>query len=67
LEKLAEMGVTSLMIEGGAQVIASFLRERLVDMVVLTIAPLYLGGLPAVEEVRAAGCRFRSSLCGLRE
>lgn len=51
LEKLAEMGVSSLMVEGGARVIAGFLRARLVDMVVLTIAPLYLGGLPALEAV----------------
>ncbi len=49
LECLAEMGVSSLMVEGGARVITSFLDAGLVDYTVLTIAPLFLGGLPAVE------------------
>jgi riboflavin biosynthesis pyrimidine reductase len=43
--------VGSLMVEGGGQVIGSFLQERLVDYIVLTITPLYLGGLPAVDNV----------------
>ena len=45
---LAEMGVSSLMVEGGARVITSFLEAGLVDFVVLTIAPLFLGGLRGV-------------------
>jgi riboflavin-specific deaminase-like protein len=51
LERLGEMKVGSLMVEGGGQVIGSFLQERLVDYIVLTITPLYLGGLPAVDNV----------------
>jgi 3,4-dihydroxy 2-butanone 4-phosphate synthase/GTP cyclohydrolase II len=47
---LADAGITSLMVEGGAQVIASFLNQRLADQVVVTIAPLFLGGLPAVSQ-----------------
>jgi riboflavin biosynthesis pyrimidine reductase len=50
LECLAEHGINSLMVEGGAQVIASFLSQRLVDQVVVTIAPLFMGGLPAVSQ-----------------
>jgi len=49
LDRLAELGMASLMVEGGARVITSFLVENLVDQVVLTIAPLFLGGLPAIE------------------
>jgi 3,4-dihydroxy 2-butanone 4-phosphate synthase/GTP cyclohydrolase II len=49
LECLAEMGISSLMVEGGARVITSFLEAGLVDYTVLTVAPLFLGGLPAVE------------------
>ena len=45
---LAEMGIESLMVEGGAQVITSFLRHRLVDQLVLTMAPVYIGGMQAV-------------------
>lgn len=54
LERLREMNVGSLMVEGGAQVIASFLRARLVDFILLTIVPLYLGGLPSVEGLPSA-------------
>ncbi|MBM4274485.1 MAG: GTP cyclohydrolase II [Deltaproteobacteria bacterium] len=49
LEKLGEQGVDSLMVEGGAQIITSFLSFRLVDQIVLTIAPLLVGGLRVVD------------------
>jgi riboflavin biosynthesis pyrimidine reductase len=49
LETLAGIGVRSLMVEGGAQVITSFLTQGLADWVSITIAPVILGGLPAVE------------------
>jgi len=49
LECLAEQGVNSLMVEGGARVITGFVTGNLVDQVVLTIAPLFLGGLPAID------------------
>lgn len=48
LEKLAEEGVSALMVEGGAQVITAFLAQGLADWVAITIAPVFLGGLPAV-------------------
>jgi 3,4-dihydroxy 2-butanone 4-phosphate synthase/GTP cyclohydrolase II len=49
LGRLAELGVDSLMVEGGAQIITSFLASRLVDQVVVTIAPLLVGGLRVVD------------------
>jgi 3,4-dihydroxy 2-butanone 4-phosphate synthase/GTP cyclohydrolase II len=45
LDHLGATGVNHLMVEGGAQIITSFLTSRLVDQVVLTIAPLLVGGL----------------------
>lgn len=45
---LAAQDVRSVMVEGGAQVIHSFLAARLVHRVVVTVAPRYLGGLNAV-------------------
>jgi 3,4-dihydroxy 2-butanone 4-phosphate synthase/GTP cyclohydrolase II len=48
LEKLAEAGISKLMVEGGAQVITSFLTQGLVDWIAITIAPVFWGGLPAV-------------------
>lgn len=47
LERLGELEVDSLMVEGGARVITSFLSARLADHVILTIAPVFLGGLNA--------------------
>lgn len=50
LEALRESGIWSLMVEGGSEVLGSFLHERLFDQVALFRAPLLLGGrgsLPA--------------------
>jgi GTP cyclohydrolase II len=49
LDHLGQQGVNLLMVEGGAQIISSFLASRLVDQVVLTIAPLLVGGLRVVD------------------
>ncbi len=43
LRQLGEMSIESLMIEGGSGVMTSFLRERLVDRVILVSAPLFIG------------------------
>jgi riboflavin-specific deaminase-like protein len=40
-------GIDSLMVEGGVEVITSFLSKELVDVLVLTIAPRLIGGLHA--------------------
>lgn len=50
LMHLAEQGVRSLMVEGGASVITAFLSQGLVDIVILTIAPILVGGLRAPEK-----------------
>ena len=49
LQRLAELGIKRLMVEGGTAVITSFLREELVDLLVLTIAPILVGGQPGIE------------------
>ena len=46
---LADLGIGSLMVEGGARVITSFLARRVVDRLVITITPKLVGGLRAVE------------------
>lgn len=51
LERLGELGINRLMVEGGAGIITSFMSERLVDHLVLTVAPVVVGGLPAVSRV----------------
>ena len=51
LECLGRLGINSLMVEGGARIITSFLREQLVDLLVLTVSPLLVGGLHAVDSL----------------
>ena len=49
LAALHARGVRSVMVEGGAQVLSAFLAAGLADAVVVTVAPLYVGGLPGIE------------------
>ena len=49
LRKLHDRGVHSLMVEGGAQVITSFIRARLADLYIITVSPAFVGGLQAVD------------------
>jgi 3,4-dihydroxy 2-butanone 4-phosphate synthase/GTP cyclohydrolase II len=52
LEALHAAGVRSLLVEGGARVITSFLASRLADRLVVGIAPLVLGeGTQAVHDL----------------
>ncbi|KAI9508347.1 dihydrofolate reductase-like domain-containing protein [Russula earlei] len=43
LRSLREKGIRSVMVEGGARVIQSFLSERLVDALIVTTAPVLVG------------------------
>lgn len=52
LEELSDRGVASLMVEGGAAVLTSFIRARLVDRIVVVAAPMIIGaGTEAVGEL----------------
>lgn len=51
LERLGQMGVRSVMVEGGSRVITSFLLARLADYAVLTVSPVFVGGLRAVSDL----------------
>lgn len=44
LKRLGELGIKNVMVEGGGEIIASFLETGLVDRIVITIAPFYLNG-----------------------
>ncbi|HEV2712467.1 MAG TPA: GTP cyclohydrolase II [Gaiellaceae bacterium] len=55
LRALRELGVASLLVEGGGRVITSFFAERLVDRLVLGIAPTIMGtGIDAVGDLDVA-------------
>jgi len=55
LENLYRRGIKSVMIEGGATVINDVLSQRIADVVIITIAPVFLGHdgvgiLPTLQE-----------------
>jgi 3,4-dihydroxy 2-butanone 4-phosphate synthase/GTP cyclohydrolase II len=52
LGQLFALGVRRLMVEGGGQVITSFLQQKLVDQLALTIAPIFVGGYPGYSPVK---------------
>lgn len=57
LEKLFRLGIKTMMVEGGRQIITSFVNDALVDKVVITVAPIFVGGISilAKEMNRIAG------------
>lgn len=63
LDALGDRGVRRLMVEGGAEVISSFIEARLVDQLIITIAPRLVGGLPVLARPaagRGASLRLES-------
>ena len=55
LDFLYEAGLETVMVEGGARIITGFLVAKLVDHMVITIAPKILGGLHAIEYLNGTG------------
>lgn len=49
LDQLGQRGIRSIMVEGGGRVITSFIEARLVDQMIITIAPRLVGGLPVLD------------------
>lgn len=58
---LGAEGVRSLMVEGGARVLTSFLEGGLADYAVITIAPVFLGGYQVIQPARA-GDELRAAM-----
>jgi GTP cyclohydrolase II len=51
LEQLGNCGINSLMVEGGARIITSFLTHQLANYLVLTVVPRLVGGVHAVGDL----------------
>jgi len=67
LDELGRRGILSLLVEGGAEVHASFFAERLVDKVQAYIAPLVIGGREAPGPVGAQGVSDLADAIRLRD
>lgn len=65
LRELGRRGVTSVLIEGGATLAAAALREKVVDRLVLFLAPIMIGG-DGVPAVAALGTRSVARAIHLR-
>jgi 3,4-dihydroxy 2-butanone 4-phosphate synthase/GTP cyclohydrolase II len=46
---LADREVNNIMVEGGARVITNFIRQKLADVIIVTISPRLVGGLPVID------------------
>ncbi len=66
LEYLAECGVTRVLVEGGGELHASFLSERLADRLVLYLAPKLIGGREARSLVGGLGPRLMDEVDQLK-
>ena len=55
LATLGKMGLLSVMIEGGAEINASALREGVVDKVLMFLAPMLVGGTSSASAVAGDG------------
>ncbi|MFW7380493.1 MAG: RibD family protein [Oligoflexus sp.] len=54
---LKQQGIESVMIEGGGRIISSFLAQRLIDFIIVTIAPVVLGSRDAIRyETYGSSC-----------
>jgi GTP cyclohydrolase II len=67
LSHLAEMGLNSLMVEGGARVITSFIAQGLVDFSVITISPRFVGGVNLITPGGLTGRVLRIGVPRLKE
>ena len=55
LKKLHANGIRRLMVEGGAEIIESFLRAGLANIAILTIAPAWVGGVRSISSPLGTG------------
>jgi diaminohydroxyphosphoribosylaminopyrimidine deaminase/5-amino-6-(5-phosphoribosylamino)uracil reductase len=67
LKKLGAEGVTSLLVEGGGEVNAAFLEQRLAHRVAFFYAPMILGGRAAPRGVAGTGATGWRDILRLRD
>jgi len=55
--KLASIGITSILVEGGGELSASLLADKLVNKLYLFIAPILIGGKDAITSYEGQGVK----------
>jgi diaminohydroxyphosphoribosylaminopyrimidine deaminase/5-amino-6-(5-phosphoribosylamino)uracil reductase len=67
LQKLGEKNIRSLLVEGGSEIITSFLGQNLIDRMIVVVAPLIMGkGLSTVRKLRTTKAKELVSFSSLR-
>jgi diaminohydroxyphosphoribosylaminopyrimidine deaminase/5-amino-6-(5-phosphoribosylamino)uracil reductase len=64
--ELARRGITSLLVEGGAKLIASFIKSNCVNKLIIVYAPLLIGGRQAVPLTDELGVEMVSKAYRLK-
>jgi len=67
LQKIFEMDIISIMVEGGSEIITSFLQSQFVDLLLLTISPDFLGGVRSVRSLGQSGKQFIPGVVDLKQ
>jgi diaminohydroxyphosphoribosylaminopyrimidine deaminase/5-amino-6-(5-phosphoribosylamino)uracil reductase len=65
LKLLGQRQIISMMVEGGAAVFGSLFEERLVDKVLVFVAPIVIGGHGAKNPVEGKGVEKLSQATGI--
>lgn len=55
MKELAKREITSVLVEGGGEITASFLKEKLADKFMAFISPIIIGGKDAISPVEGKG------------
>ena len=55
LKEMAKRGVASILVEGGGELAASLLKDKLVDKIYWCVAPIFIGGRGAKTSVEGMG------------
>ena len=67
LKKLAGLGISNIIVEGGGTLIGSLFDERLVDKILFFISPKIIGGKDAVSSVMGNGVKRIDQAVKLRD
>jgi diaminohydroxyphosphoribosylaminopyrimidine deaminase/5-amino-6-(5-phosphoribosylamino)uracil reductase len=67
MDELGEMSVSSVLVEGGASIVSSMLRDRLIDKFFIFVAPKILGGDDGVSFATGPGPEKMDQCLALKE
>ncbi|MDP3142399.1 MAG: bifunctional diaminohydroxyphosphoribosylaminopyrimidine deaminase/5-amino-6-(5-phosphoribosylamino)uracil reductase RibD [Candidatus Omnitrophota bacterium] len=67
LKELAKLGISNVLVEGGGEINAALLKERLADKISFFIAPKIIGGNQAINSFGGEGIKFMRQAIELQD